>query len=470
MPALVGSSIDPSLFIQDYSGFANAANINAQGIQSAANTIAGQMKDYGKEQKDAKLALKASQAQIDAAIQLFPSQAPYLSHIANELKNENKPLMDRAAAATGIAEMINMSVGEKRYQDDQKWKERDYLLNLQDQSFKNRESDTRQQIAQLQIGEAQSSLDQAAMDTKTKETLGAPLLDSVLQMAPSGLADGVKQNLADGNYTDAEKYSLANSIMGLIPKKEREKAPVVQDVPVPGGTQKMQFDENSGQWVPLQVAPMAPTQSGDPTNPGLPIFTPADATDDQLGMVLPPLNPAQAAAQQRVGFTPNTPSQAEQFAAEDRTMKLEEKKAELATAEAAKNRTLATIDKYLTPDGKPTQALNDSVGWGEGLASAVREYTGIPLNKADTVANQKELNLSLIEAGLLEASKALKPVSNDEMKLLKANRPAITDPPEVWAQYMKSLKSILGNPANYKDEQAVVRETDAERLRAKLGN
>jgi hypothetical protein len=468
--ALLGDTIDPRLFVQDYSGFARAGEIQANGMSSAFQNISGTVTDYTKEQKDAKLALKASQAQIDAAIQLFPSQAPYLSQIANELKDENKPLMDRAAAATGIAEMINMSVGEKRYQDAEKWKERDYTLSLQDQSFKNRDADTRNQIAQLQIGEAQSSLDQAAMDTKTKETLGAPLLDSVLAMAPNGIADGVKRNLADGNYTDAEKYSLANSIMGLIPKKEREKAPVVQDVPVPGGTQKMQFDENSGQWVPLQVAPMSPTQSGDPTNPDLPIFTPADATDDQLGMVLPPLNPTQAAAQQRVGFTPNTPSQAEQFAAEDRTVKLEEKKAELETAQAAKNRTLATIDKYLTPDGKPTQALNNAVGYGEGLASGIREWTGIPMNAAETVANQKELNLSLIEAGLLEASKALKPVSNDEMKLLKANRPVITDPPEVWAQYMKSLKGILGNPANYKDDQAVVRETDAERLRAKLGN
>lgn len=309
MPELIGSTIDPSLFVQDYSGFARGAQMNAASYQGSFNQIADSIGDYAKEQKEEKNQLKASQAQIDAAITLFPDQAPYLSKIANELKDENKPLSERAAVGVGIAEMINMGVGQARYQTEQMWKQKDYEFQQRDQKIKEQESALGRHMQELQIDSAENSLASLETDEKTKATIGPALLDSVLAMAPAGISDGVRDSLAKGEYTDEEKYSLANSITALIPKAQRQKAPSVQDVSVPGGTQKMQWDDLTGKWVPMDIAnpesftPPAP-RSGDPTNPDLPIFTPADATDDQLGMVLPPLNPQQAAMQARPGFTP----------------------------------------------------------------------------------------------------------------------------------------------------------------------
>jgi len=282
MDNLVGSNIDPRLFLYDYSGHTNAANAVTNGVTGAINAVGGQLKDYAKEQKEAKNALKASQAQIDAAITLFPDQADRLTKISSELKNEDAPLTERAAMASSVAELIAMGVGEKRYQTEQEWKQKDYDFMKRDQDLQERESNLRQMATSYDIKAAEKGFAQADIDQKTRETIGGPLLDSVLAMAPESLSKGIKDNLAKGQYSDADKYSLANSITALIPKSERVKAPAVQDVAVPGGTQKVQFDENTGKWVPIQVAQ-------NPTSPNLPIYTPIEAVDSDLSQILPPI-------------------------------------------------------------------------------------------------------------------------------------------------------------------------------------
>jgi hypothetical protein len=53
--ALLGSSVDPRLFMQDYSGFTRAAEIQAQGMQNLGAGIgkaAMQVGDYFKQQKE----------------------------------------------------------------------------------------------------------------------------------------------------------------------------------------------------------------------------------------------------------------------------------------------------------------------------------------------------------------------------------------------------------------------------------
>ena len=45
--ALLGSSVDPRLFVQDYSGFTRAAEIQAQGMQNLGAAIGQGIKDFG---------------------------------------------------------------------------------------------------------------------------------------------------------------------------------------------------------------------------------------------------------------------------------------------------------------------------------------------------------------------------------------------------------------------------------------
>ena len=286
MADLVGSNVDPRLSVLDYSGYANAARTQSAGILNSINGVAGAVADYGKEQKESKNKLKASQMQIDAAIKLFPDQAPYLSSIANELKNEDAPLTDRAAMAEQVAGLIQMGVGQKRYETELAFKQ-------QDQQMQERESALRNQATALQIQGAQGSMNDAtsarALDAKTKTTIGPALLEQVLNMAPPSIAENIRKN--SGSYTDEEKYSLASSVMGLIPKSERAKAPQVQDVPTgDGGSLKMQWDENAEKWTPIQTTVANPD--------------PSALAADKLPAGLQPYAGAFVAAGQKYGVDP----------------------------------------------------------------------------------------------------------------------------------------------------------------------
>ena len=70
---MLGSGINPESFKQDYSGFANAAATQAQGMANLGASIGGAIKDFGeakKEQKKVDAYNKASAKAIEAAITL----------------------------------------------------------------------------------------------------------------------------------------------------------------------------------------------------------------------------------------------------------------------------------------------------------------------------------------------------------------------------------------------------------------
>jgi hypothetical protein len=114
---MLGAGVDPRMFVQDYSGFTRAAEIQAQGMQNlgtAIGNVAGQVGDYFKQQGEKKKLVKQSGLQIDAALQLFPDLAPSLQGVKERMRDENIPLSDRAAEAEVVANLINMGVGEMR--------------------------------------------------------------------------------------------------------------------------------------------------------------------------------------------------------------------------------------------------------------------------------------------------------------------------------------------------------------------
>jgi hypothetical protein len=115
-------------------------------------------------------------------------------------------------------------------------------------------------------------------------------------------------------------------------------------------------------------------------------------------------------------------------------------KANQASAKAA--RVISIIDKYSYKDAKGERVANGRLGDAVGFGAGVGEY----YNKAfdgRTQADQQELTRNLIETSLLEAAKDLKPVSEDEMRMLMDRRPKITDGPEAWARFMTEAEAII---------------------------
>jgi len=123
--ALLGASIDPSLFRQDYSGFVNAANTNANAITGLGQTIAKTATDYFKDQNDKKKLLKQSSTQIDAAIKLYPELQGAFSPILDNLRDENISLNDRFASASATPGLIELAIGQSNKNKEFGLKERE---------------------------------------------------------------------------------------------------------------------------------------------------------------------------------------------------------------------------------------------------------------------------------------------------------------------------------------------------------
>jgi hypothetical protein len=117
------------MFVQDYSGFTRAAEIQAQGMQNlgtAIGNVAGQVGDYFKQQGEKKKQVKAASTQIDAALKLMPELAPILGDVGNRLKDEDVSLTDRFADASVVPDLIKNSMSGLMSQQ---------MMNLRQQKF-----------------------------------------------------------------------------------------------------------------------------------------------------------------------------------------------------------------------------------------------------------------------------------------------------------------------------------------------
>jgi hypothetical protein len=117
------------MFVQDYSGFTRAAEIQAQGMQNLGQGIAQgitQVGDYFKQQGEKKKQVKAASTQIDAALKLMPELAPVLGDVGNRLKNEDVSLTDRFADASVVPDLIKNSMSGFMSQQ---------MMNLRQQKF-----------------------------------------------------------------------------------------------------------------------------------------------------------------------------------------------------------------------------------------------------------------------------------------------------------------------------------------------
>lgn len=77
--ALLGSSVDPRLFVQDYSGFARAAEIQGQGMANLGKGIAQGIEQFQELKKQGNLfsaQKKVDASYIDSAINLFKDKDP----------------------------------------------------------------------------------------------------------------------------------------------------------------------------------------------------------------------------------------------------------------------------------------------------------------------------------------------------------------------------------------------------------
>jgi hypothetical protein len=104
------------MFVQDYSGFTRAAEIQAQGMQNLGEGIgkvATQVGDYFKQQGKAKKSAQLGIKIAEAAKIMDPNQAPYYDNLIFSMKDENTPVQVRGALGASVQDLLKQNVSSR---------------------------------------------------------------------------------------------------------------------------------------------------------------------------------------------------------------------------------------------------------------------------------------------------------------------------------------------------------------------
>ena len=112
---------------------------------------------------------------------------------------------------------------------------------------------------------------------------------------------------------------------------------------------------------------------------------------------------------------------------------------EQAELSARKSIVLSKIEKYTNPEAEGYVDMAPLVGKFDGTAGAMLDAGGANDQRA---AQRAELE-RLVNTDVLELTKFLKPVSQDELKFLKSMTPRLHQNDTIWKEYLLDAKSRL---------------------------
>jgi len=108
---LLGSSIDPSLFSNDYSGFANAGAIRGQATAQLGKDIAGAVTSAASGYAGMKQAQGQTDAfgkSMDSMAKAFPDQAEMYNTAKMQVMDPNASLIDRVSRMNQFQDTLKM--------------------------------------------------------------------------------------------------------------------------------------------------------------------------------------------------------------------------------------------------------------------------------------------------------------------------------------------------------------------------
>jgi hypothetical protein len=144
----------------------------------------------------------------------------------------------------------------------------------------------------------------------------------------------------------------------------------------------------------------------------------------------------QAQAQAQAAQLSAEKTQLEKRKLEQEQITKAKEQAELA---ARKSIVLSKIEKYTNPEAQGYVDIEPLVGKFDGTAGAMLDAGGANDQRA---AQRAELE-RLVNTDVLELTKFLKPVSQDELKFLKSMTPRLHQNDTIWREYLLDAKSRL---------------------------
>ena len=128
--ALLGSSIDPRLFQQDYSGYVRAAETQAQGVANLAQSIGGAIKDFAEEKKRINQDIAKGKSALQFAKANYPELADRIDEIGKIFSDVNVSKAEQAAAGSQMGDFVTAMIRGQEFNTEVDLKKR--ALDIQE--------------------------------------------------------------------------------------------------------------------------------------------------------------------------------------------------------------------------------------------------------------------------------------------------------------------------------------------------
>ena len=223
---MLGSGINPESFKQDYSGFARAAETQAQGMANLGASIGGVIKEFGEAKEQRKkidAETKASRAGIESAIKLGDALGfdvkGMLSPVLERMDDPNTTPMEAAAlgreASTQIANVLNLGF---KAQDQESQR----ASLMQDAAYKDAQLRISQQNADARTaaGTKLGSIENIAVPGGTRQMVRNPITGVLEPIKVAGLTDtstSALGHLPDPLKPFAKDFEEAGAKYGVAP-------------------------------------------------------------------------------------------------------------------------------------------------------------------------------------------------------------------------------------------------------------
>jgi hypothetical protein len=121
---MLGSGINPESFKQDYSGFARAAAIQAQGLSDLGASIGGAIKMVGDEKKEINQNIAKGKSALQFAKANYPELADRIDEIGKIFSDVNVSKADQAAAGAQMGDFVTAMIRGQEFNKEVGLKER----------------------------------------------------------------------------------------------------------------------------------------------------------------------------------------------------------------------------------------------------------------------------------------------------------------------------------------------------------
>jgi hypothetical protein len=229
--ALLGSSVDPRLFVQDYSGFTRAADIQGQSMANIGANVGSVIKGLGEDYKDKKqleAGIKATVTGIESAIKMGKSLGidvessltPYLEKINDPNVSPVEAAAYAQQASNSISNVLNFGMKANKIGiEKERYKQAALMKQAEMQSSKWQSYD-KEIVIDGQKVKITGSLDQFGQFKDINNNVYSSVADA---FAPVGQTE---TPLADGAYPDGVPTNgTPMDGPGVLPLDKQNKVP-----------------------------------------------------------------------------------------------------------------------------------------------------------------------------------------------------------------------------------------------------